>query len=163
VQALISNPPPLSRLNLTIKGNGVVSLATIASLNTLEELCLKLVVRGENISVTSADVRALGRLQKLRRLHLEGGASLTTTDDDVIHVVQQLPSLRHLSLLMRLALSHRVIAALGDACPLLSKLKLSGVHDLRQALEDAPRLPLFPQLTLLHLDSLDAAGLTNQA
>jgi hypothetical protein len=63
--------------------------------------------------VSKKSIQALESLRGLRRLHLLGGTALYVTDDLLKHVLRQLPELRHLSLLMHMALSRQVLALVG--------------------------------------------------
>jgi hypothetical protein len=125
----------------------VTAIRACSPIATLPQLRQLRIDFGDFTLVPAAALRALHTLKQLRVLDLGPGDAHDTTDDDIAALLRALPRLVELGvdLAMRNA-SDEVLRVVGESNALLQRLTWRGPRNLRRALVNAAREPLFPCL-----------------
>jgi hypothetical protein len=128
-------------------------LSIFPSLRSLPLLQVLHLVLPYRTHISSADLRVLHDLTKLRELCLRVGTTEEdVTDDEVVALLRALPRLRVLGLSLFLpGVSQSVFSAIGTAQPFLRQLTLEHPKQRLPALSHNDARPLFPHLEALEL------------
>ncbi len=131
-------------------------------LATLPQLRVLLFSHRYSHPVSPADLRALQRLARLRRLELHYAYADDVADKDIAALLNGLSHSTSLSLHIDMPrLSSQVVGLIGKARPQLLRPELGTAADLATALSAVPKghRPLFPCLRQLEIPNLVMAGL----